>query len=74
MAGGIVAFPQHNLQMYVQSVTHTWDYSSGFDTQAELMAPAAMNKVQPGKSSFPSRTLATYLALPWVATPTPSVG
>jgi len=46
---GIVCFPQHNLQMYVKSVTHDFDYQSGFSTEAELMAPAAMNKAVPGK-------------------------
>lgn len=43
MAGGVVWFPQHGLQMYVDSVTHTFDYSSGFSTQAQLSAPAVAN-------------------------------
>lgn len=29
----------HNLGVYVQSVTHTFDYSSGFSTQCSVMAP-----------------------------------
>lgn len=40
MAGGLIGFPEHNLQMYVKSVTHNWDYESGFTTSADLMAPA----------------------------------
>lgn len=41
--GGKVAFPDHGIQMYVQSVTHSWDYAeSGFTTDAVLSAPAAM--------------------------------
>ena len=44
LAGGIVCFPQHNLQMFVKSVTHNFDYGSGFTTNAELMAPAAMDQ------------------------------
>ncbi len=44
MAGGRVGFPDHDLEMYVQSVTHNWDYSSGFDTSAELIAPASTDK------------------------------
>lgn len=41
--GGKVGFPDHGLQMYVQSVTHSWDYAeAGFTTDAVLSAPAAM--------------------------------
>jgi hypothetical protein len=38
--GGLVAFPNHSLQVYVESVTHTFDYESGFTTEAEISAPA----------------------------------
>lgn len=43
--GGKVAFPGHGIQMYVDSVTHTWDFGQdgGFTTTAELSAPAAMS-------------------------------
>jgi hypothetical protein len=41
--GGLVAFPGHGLQMYIDEVYHTWDYEDGFLTQANLMAPAALN-------------------------------
>jgi hypothetical protein len=40
--GGIVGFPNHGIQCYVQEVVHTFDYEEGFETQATLMAPAAM--------------------------------
>ena len=39
--GGKVAFPEHNLQMYVEEVEHSWSYESGFVTQASLSAPSA---------------------------------
>jgi hypothetical protein len=39
--GGRVAFPDHDIQCYIDSVTHTFDYESGFITQANLSAPSA---------------------------------
>lgn len=39
--GGRVAFTNHGLQCYIDSVTHNWDYSSGFTTSAVLSAPSA---------------------------------
>ncbi len=39
--GGIVTFPSHGINMYVDEVIHTFDYESGFLTQANLMAPSA---------------------------------
>jgi hypothetical protein len=41
--GGIVAFPQHEIAMFIQDVYHTFDYQQGFTTTATLMAPAAYN-------------------------------
>lgn len=38
--GGKVAFSGQGLMMYINSVTHTWDYSEGFTTDAVLMAPS----------------------------------
>lgn len=38
---GIVAFPDHGFQCYIDSVTHTFDYTSGFHTSANLVAPSA---------------------------------
>jgi hypothetical protein len=40
--GGKVGFPEHGLQMYIEEVTHTFDYESGFTTAAQMSAPAAM--------------------------------
>ena len=40
MAGGLVAFPDHDVQMYCESVTHRWDYTGGFETEAVLTAPS----------------------------------
>jgi hypothetical protein len=37
---GIIAFPEHDLQCYIEEVTHTFDYESGFTTDAVLVAPA----------------------------------
>ena len=45
--GGIVAFEDHGIQCYIDSVTHSFDYESGFTTQANLSSPAAIG----GKSS-----------------------
>ena len=39
--GGIVRFPNHGLQMYVDEVSHTFDYATGFETHAVLIAPAS---------------------------------
>lgn len=38
--GGKVGFPRHSLQMYIEEVTHSFDYSSGFTTTATLSAPS----------------------------------
>jgi hypothetical protein len=41
--GGKVGFPNHGLQMYISSVTHSWDYAeAGFTTTAELTAPSVL--------------------------------
>jgi len=40
--GGIVAFPEHGLQCYVEEVVHGGSYESGFTTQAVLSSPAAL--------------------------------
>ncbi len=39
MAGGIIEFKDHGVQMFVESVTHEWDYENGFNTNATLTAP-----------------------------------
>ncbi len=38
--GGKVAYPQHGIQMYVEAVTHAWDYVDGFTTVAQMTAPS----------------------------------
>jgi hypothetical protein len=54
--GGKVGFTEHGLQMYIEEVTHTWDYNSGFVTEADLSAPAAMldHKGNPLNDNLPS--------------------
>jgi hypothetical protein len=41
--GGKISFPSHGIQMYVQSVTHSWDYTEGFTTDAVLTAPSRID-------------------------------
>ena len=53
--GGIVAFPEHGLQCYVNSVTHNCSYDGGFTTTAELSAPSAY-KDQSGKAVDPDKS------------------
>ena len=40
MAGGLIEFPDHDVQMFVESVTHNFDYTEGFTTEAVLSSPA----------------------------------
>jgi hypothetical protein len=40
MAGGLIAFPDHDVQMYTEEVTHGFDYEAGFTTQAVMTAPS----------------------------------
>lgn len=39
--GGRIAFRDHDLVCYVDSVTHQFDYRGGFETYAQLSAPSA---------------------------------
>lgn len=41
--GGIVSFQNHQLQCYIDSVQHDFDYEGGFTTTAQLSAPAAFS-------------------------------
>ena len=41
MAGGIVNLEDHDINMYVEAVTHQWNYESGFETSAYLSAPTS---------------------------------
>ena len=42
--GGLVAFPSHGIQMFIDEVHHSFDYTAGFTTQANLSAPSSMKK------------------------------
>lgn len=45
--GGLIAFgPEevHDLQVYVESVTHNFSYTDGFTTECEISAPATLSK------------------------------
>jgi murein DD-endopeptidase MepM/ murein hydrolase activator NlpD len=42
--GGLVSFPRHDLQVYVESVTHTFSYADGFTTEVEISAPASLSR------------------------------
>lgn len=43
--GGKVGFPNHGLQMYIESVQHSWDLETGFTTTAQLSAPSLLEGV-----------------------------
>ena len=40
--GGLVAFPSHGLQMFIEAVEHDMDYENGFTTNAIFSCPAAL--------------------------------
>lgn len=40
--GGLVAFPDHGIQCYIEEVAHVFDYENGFTTDANLSSPAAL--------------------------------
>lgn len=67
--GGIVAFPTHGIQMYIEEVHHSFDYEGGFTTQANLSSPASTDsnnditrgllpKAAPFSNDFDSHTTA----------------
>lgn len=58
MAGGLIAFPDHNVQMYVESVTHTFDYSAGFSTSVQMSAPSIPKAQRKAKPYMPGFALA----------------
>jgi hypothetical protein len=41
--GGLVAFPDHGIQMFVEEVTHAFDYSTGFRTDVTFSSPASLD-------------------------------
>jgi murein DD-endopeptidase MepM/ murein hydrolase activator NlpD len=53
--GGKLGIPEHGLQMYIEEVTHSWDYESGFVTEADLSAPAVLfdKKGRPMSNNLP---------------------
>jgi len=57
MAGGVIAFPDHDVQMFCESVTHTFDYSGGFSTSATLTAPSLTKGVRVDRQSMPGFAL-----------------
>lgn len=40
--GGKVGFPDHGLQMYIESVNHSWNLETGFTTTAQMIAPSLL--------------------------------
>lgn len=46
--GGIVRFPEHGIQCYIDEVSHEGSYTDGFVTRANLSAPAALPGGQRG--------------------------
>lgn len=45
--GGLIEFEDHGIQCYIEEVSHTCSYSSGFTTNAVLSAPASTSSVSP---------------------------
>jgi hypothetical protein len=56
--GGIVSFPDHGIQCYIDEVVHTCSYTGGFTTQANLSAPAALKS---GTSNNPVDARRTWV-------------
>lgn len=40
--GGLISLPDHGLQLFVEEVSHDFDYEDGFTTTAMLTAPVAL--------------------------------
>jgi len=58
MAGGLIAFPDHGIQMFCESVKHSFDYAQGFSTDATLSAPSLLPGAQPDRTHKPGFALA----------------
>lgn len=41
--GGIVKFAEHGIQMFVEEVTHSFDFETGFNTDVVFSSPASTN-------------------------------
>lgn len=46
--GGLVAFPEHGLQVYIEEVSHNFDYVNGFTTTVNVSSPSVL----PGSSKL----------------------
>ena len=57
MAGGLVEFPDHDLQMYCEQVTHNFSYEGGFTTSAVMSSPA-LTKSNNDRTTMPGFALA----------------
>lgn len=44
--GGLVAFPEHGIQVYIEEVVHNFDYVNGFTTTVNVSSPSVL----PGSS------------------------
>lgn len=40
--GGLIALPDHGIQLFVEEVEHTFSYTDGFTTTATVSSPVAM--------------------------------
>jgi hypothetical protein len=49
--GGIVGLVDHGIQCYIEEVVHSFDYESGFTTDAVLSSPAAMKNSETNVSA-----------------------
>jgi hypothetical protein len=56
--GGKIGFPSHGLMMYVNQVTHTFDYTSGFTTTAQLNSPSIMKGFSSSETGLPPNMVA----------------
>lgn len=46
--GGLIALPDHGIQLFVEEVTHSFDYENGFTTTVMFSSPAALKGGQAG--------------------------
>lgn len=54
--GGLVALPEHGLQLFIEEVSHEFDYESGFKTNVNFSAPASLKNGPVGLSDGMIRT------------------
>lgn len=63
--GGLVAFPEHGIQCYIDEVSHECDYNTGFVTRANLSAPAAIRDAS-GKRTGPNKNVHEGMIRSWL--------